>query len=75
MNKQKIATNATILWKLMNERDWTLDELRQASNLNENALAMAIGWLVREDSISIIENEKSQTEIYRKTFNSYNSYY
>lgn len=60
MDKNRIGQNAGILWHVMdNNRDnrvWNMEDLRQASGLNEPDFYAAIGWLARENKIDFGED-------------------
>lgn len=53
MDKEKIGTNAGIVWRTLYEgaRRMSLDELTSSTNLSLAEVAAAIGWLAREDKI------------------------
>lgn len=61
MYKEKIGHNAGIIWHIVDDRrELNLNELFLHSKLNEADFNMAIGWLFRENKISIYENGGKQ---------------
>ncbi len=59
MKKTVIGENAGLVWRTLDSQDkkMSFDELQEATKLNDIDLAAAIGWLAREDKISIREND------------------
>lgn len=56
MKKEKIGTNAGIVWRMLSAKDkMTIKELLLETDLNLLELASAIGWLARENKINFIE--------------------
>lgn len=53
MNKETIGTNAGIVWRVLHDNKCSWEELVKATGLNPLELACAIGWLAREDKITI----------------------
>lgn len=54
MDKHIIGENAGKLWRLLStdeHRKWSLQEVKEATGLNDFEAACAIGWLAREDQI------------------------
>lgn len=61
MNKNNIGTNAGIIWRLMDTKQyWTYAELIQNSGLSIQDLFSAIGWLSREDKIDFSVNSSNE---------------
>lgn len=62
MNADKIAKNARLIWNMLTQTAtrMTFIDLIVQSHLQAKELASAIGWLAREDSISIIEEGDKQ---------------
>ena len=61
MLKEKIGQNAGIIWHILDEnkeQNWT--DLYLLSKLNETDFNMAMGWLFRENKISIYKDGKRQ---------------
>ena len=56
MDAQSIGKNAGIVWRLLDHnRKWEYNELKEATGLSDRDLNAAIGWLAREDKLSIYE--------------------
>lgn len=55
--KEKIGTNAGIIWKYLDEAGAkkSLKELKKASKLTEKDMYAALGWLAREGKIAFNE--------------------
>lgn len=52
MNKYEIRRNAESVWRLLVEnKQWSFDELRKETGMSEKDLCLAIGWLAHEDKI------------------------
>ena len=65
MNKDKIGTNAGIIWDLLNNKKrWHIDELCKATGLSKKDTYIAIGWLAREDKIEIKKSDDSEDDDY-----------
>ena len=62
MNADKIDKNARLIWNMLTQAAtrMTFIDLIVQSHLQANDLAFAIGWLAREDKISIIEEGDKQ---------------
>ena len=62
MNADRIAKNARIIWDMLTKAaaPMTFIDMIVQSHLQANDLAFAIGWLAREDRISIIEEGDRQ---------------
>jgi hypothetical protein len=61
MLKDKIGKNAGIIWHILdNNKRLDYVELYLLTKLNEADFNMAMGWLFREDNISIYEDEGKQ---------------
>lgn len=62
MNADTIAKNARLIWNMLTQAAtrMTFIDLIVQSHLQANDLAFAIGWLAREDKISIIEEGDKQ---------------
>lgn len=57
---QSIGENAGKLWHYLNRNKLsTLEEAVKSLKLKERALAMAVGWLAREDKLDFQEDEKT----------------
>lgn len=52
MNKNTIEENAGIVWRTLQNKQLSWEELVKASGLTPLELASAIGWLARENKIS-----------------------
>lgn len=57
MDREVIGYNAGVVWNALNdsEQKLTLKGLKRASRLKDKELYAAMGWLSREDKISIEE--------------------
>lgn len=57
MDREVIGYNAGIVWNALNdsEEKLTLKGLKRAAHLKDKELYAAMGWLSREDKISIEE--------------------
>ncbi len=55
MEKQKIGENAGKVWRYLNSEvdEITIPRLAAELNLSEESVALAAGWLAREDQICI----------------------
>lgn len=61
MDKNNIGTNAGIIWRLMDTKQyWTYAELKEFSGLSLPDLFAAIGWLAREDKIEFVSNSSNE---------------
>ena len=57
--KEKIGSNAGIVWNVLNENgEMNLKDVKKVTKLAEKDLYAALGWLSREDKAVIVENEK-----------------
>lgn len=56
MKKSIIGENAGIVWRTLQDKRLSWEELIKASGLVPLELASAIGWLARENKISITMN-------------------
>lgn len=62
MDKWKIGENAGKIWRLLNVmRVVSFTEISQRLSLSMEDIALAIGWLAREDKVCI---EKKQDMLY-----------
>ena len=57
---EEIGKNAGIVWRTLNnnQQDMSLQELSAATRLSPIELGAAIGWLARENKISINKTEE-----------------
>lgn len=53
--KEKIGTNAGLVWQSLNEGAKELKALKKATKLTDKDLYAAIGWLAREEKINFDE--------------------
>lgn len=66
MNKSVIGVNAGKVWHAMEElKEATLPELAQKLDLSIGDVALAVGWLAREDKICILHKE-GETKLYQE---------
>jgi hypothetical protein len=56
--KEKIGTNAGLVWNALNKGLSQLKEIKKETKLPEKDLYAALGWLAREDKIRMNEVEK-----------------
>ncbi len=57
--KEKIGNNAGIVWNaLSGNGEMNLKDVKKVTKLTEKDLYAALGWLSREDKVTITENEK-----------------
>lgn len=56
-NKNFIGENAGIVWRALNNRKMSWEELQKSTGLTPLELASAIGWLARENKIYIQPDE------------------
>lgn len=53
--KEKIGTNAGLVWQSLNEGAKELKALKKATKLTDKDLYAALGWLAREEKINFDE--------------------
>jgi len=59
MFKEKAGITAGKIWETLNETEgMSLKELKKASKLVYNALFLGLGWLEREEKITVTEDGK-----------------
>jgi len=57
--KEKIGSNAGMVWNaLSGHGEMNLKDVKKVTKLTEKDLYAALGWLSREDKVTIVENEK-----------------
>ncbi len=57
--ESQIGNHAGVIWKILDIwGDADLKTVKRLSNLDDNDLQSALGWLVREDKIVVNENQK-----------------
>ncbi len=65
----KIGENAGIVWRALNTRKYSWEELLKVTKLNPLELACAIGWLARENKIDSSANaDVIYFELYHETY-------
>ena len=58
MDREEIGLNAGLVWNALNEREGvTLKGLKKVTKLKDKQLYAALGWLSREDKVTIEEVE------------------
>ena len=58
MDREEIGLNAGLVWNALNESEgWTLKGLKKVTKLKDKQLYAALGWLSREDKVTIEEVE------------------
>lgn len=69
VNKTVIGENAGKVWRTLENRRLSWDELVRSTGLEPAELAMAVGWLAREDKISFSSDDgKMYFEVYQKHY-------
>ncbi len=64
MNTETIGTWAGLVWNALNEVEvLSAKQVKKATKLKDKELYAAIGWLSREDKLSITENAEEK-ELY-----------
>ncbi len=60
-----IGTYAGIVWNILhnNNKAWEISELKKATELKDIQLWTAIGWLAREDKITLSIEKKGKKEV------------
>ena len=58
MDREEIGLNAGLVWNALNESEGlTLKGLKKVTKLKDKQLYAALGWLSREDKVTIEEVE------------------
>lgn len=69
MNKESIGKNAGIVWRVLNVRKSTWEELVKSSGLKPLEIAAAIGWLARENKINMsIQDGLMSFDVYHECY-------
>ena len=55
--KDKIGTNAGLVWNALLVGNLDVKALKKATKLNDKDVYAALGWLAREDKIYFVETE------------------
>ena len=55
--KDKIGTNAGLVWNALLVGNLDIKALKKATKLNDKEVYAALGWLAREDKIYFVETE------------------
>ena len=55
--KDKIGTNAGLVWNALLVGSLDIKALKKATKLNDKDVYAALGWLAREDKIYFVETE------------------
>ena len=55
--KDKIGTNAGMVWNALLVGNLDIKALKKATKLNDKDVYAALGWLAREDKIYFVETE------------------
>lgn len=58
MIKDKIGTNAGLVWKALENGELEVKAVKKATKLTEKDLNLAFGWLAREGKLNFREVEK-----------------
>lgn len=63
MNTETIGINAGSVWNALNEaKALSLKQLKKATKLKDKEVFAALGWLAREDKITIIVDPEDEKE-------------
>jgi urease accessory protein UreE len=63
MNNETIGTNAGLVWNALNEGNaMSLKQLKKATKLKDKEVFAALGWLAREDKVSIAVDAADEKE-------------
>lgn len=57
MLKEKIGTNAGLIWTALENGELNVKAVKKATKLAEKDLNLALGWLAREEKIVFSETE------------------
>ena len=57
MIKSTIGENAGHIWKVLENGEASVKAVKKATKLNDKDLAMALGWLAREEKVAFYETE------------------
>lgn len=69
INKSIIGENAGLVWRTLQNRRLSWDELVRDTGLEPVDLALAVGWLAREDKISFTSDGSSMSfEVYQEHY-------
>lgn len=53
-----IKINANAIWNLLSQRECvTVREIAELTNFKETAIVLALGWLAKENKITLIETD------------------
>ena len=68
-DKEKIGNHAGVIWRLMaaspDHRYWTVKQLALETQLSEDDVCAAVGWLAREDKIEFeTDNAHEETSLF-----------
>ena len=55
--KDKIGTNAGLVWNALLVGNLDIKALKKATKLNDKDVYAALGWLAREDTIYFVDTE------------------
>ena len=56
--KEKIGTNAGIVWNALLVGSLEIKALKKATKITDKDLYAALGWLARENKVYFVETEK-----------------
>ncbi len=69
MDKDLIGIWSGIIWRTLNERGkLSVQELKQATGLEFEAIYAAVGWLAREGNVSFDDNKELSLYIYHERY-------
>jgi hypothetical protein len=63
MNVETIGTWAGQVWQALSEEALGIKQLKKATKLKEKELYAAIGWLARENKVSIAPDANDEKEL------------
>lgn len=62
MLKEKAGETAGKIWTVLNEKGaMTLKQIKKAAKINEKDFYLGLGWLLREDKLTIDEESSEAT--------------
>ncbi len=69
INYNNIGANAGIVWRTLNEKTCSWEELVKATGLHPLELACAIGWLAKENKVTFsFQSGIVHLDVYRECY-------
>ena len=70
MERNQIGENAGIIWRALNGKgNLSFEQLQGETQLDSADILLAVGWLARENKISLIKNNGVTTiQLYQETY-------